>query len=304
MEQRAGSRYLKQVTSTCRTASDALADRLPPHLLFVIGAVFHYLGPSFAVLLFERLDPLGVAWLRIASAALLFGLWRRPWRIVPTLLPRQRAAVLALGAVIAAMNASFYLAIDALPLGTVGAIEFLGPIGLAAWGVGTLRNGVALTSAVAGVAILTHLRVAAAEAGYVFAFANCLLFVLYIVLGHRISGSAGIDLLACAMGVAAIVALPFGFRQAQPAFGSISLLAAATGVGIASSLVPYVTDQLAMARLPRASYALMLSMLPATACLIGFLVLRQIPSTAELFGIALVGGGVLLHRSKSEEPDA
>jgi threonine/homoserine efflux transporter RhtA len=55
-------------------------DKVPPHLYFVVSAVFHYLGPAFAVLLFARLDVLGVAWLRIASAALIFALWRRPWR--------------------------------------------------------------------------------------------------------------------------------------------------------------------------------------------------------------------------------
>ena len=52
----------------------------PPHAYFVVSAVFHYLGPSFAVLLFARVDVLGVAWLRIASAALIFAAWRRPWR--------------------------------------------------------------------------------------------------------------------------------------------------------------------------------------------------------------------------------
>ena len=53
---------------------------MPPHAFFVVSAVFHYLGPSFAVLLFALVEPLGVAWLRIASAALVFALWRRPWR--------------------------------------------------------------------------------------------------------------------------------------------------------------------------------------------------------------------------------
>src|SRR5262245_1959368 len=53
---------------------------LPPHVYFVVSAVFHYLGPAFAVLLFSRVDALGVAWLRIASAAVVFAVWRRPWR--------------------------------------------------------------------------------------------------------------------------------------------------------------------------------------------------------------------------------
>src|ERR1700674_4843981 len=108
------------------------ADRLPPHLYFMVSAVFHYLGPAFAVLLFAAIAPLGVAWLRIASAAIVFALWRRPWRYFRTLGMAERRTVAMLGIVLAAMNACFYLAIDRLPLGTVGAIEFLGPIGLAA----------------------------------------------------------------------------------------------------------------------------------------------------------------------------
>ena len=58
----------------------ALATRVPPQAWFVVSAVFHYLGPAFAVLLFDRVAVLGVAWLRIASAALVFAVWRRPWR--------------------------------------------------------------------------------------------------------------------------------------------------------------------------------------------------------------------------------
>src|SRR5258707_9191513 len=106
---------------------NSLADRVPPHVFFVVSAIFHYLGPACAVLLFARLEPLGVMWLRIASAAAVFALWRRPWRALRRLSARDRATVVWLGIVLAAMNACFYLAINLLPLGTVGAIEFLGP---------------------------------------------------------------------------------------------------------------------------------------------------------------------------------
>src|SRR4051794_1288527 len=96
--------------------------RLPPHAYFAGSATFHYLGPAFAVLLFARLDALGVAWLRIASAAAVFAAWRRPWRG----LDRERLRPLvAWGVVLAAMNCCFYAAIARLPLATVAAIEFL-----------------------------------------------------------------------------------------------------------------------------------------------------------------------------------
>ena len=83
-----------------------MTDRLPPHAYFVVSAVFHYLGPAFAVLLFVRVDVLGVAWLRIAAAALVFALWRRPWAAL------RNRLVVAWGVVLALMNCSFYLEID------------------------------------------------------------------------------------------------------------------------------------------------------------------------------------------------
>src|ERR1700712_4724349 len=99
--------------------------RPPPHLYFVVSAVFHYLGPSFAVLLFARVEVLGVAWLRIASPAGVLAVWRRPWRGVRALARDGRRLLLGWGPVLAVMNAGFSLAISRLPLGTVAAIEFL-----------------------------------------------------------------------------------------------------------------------------------------------------------------------------------
>jgi inner membrane transporter RhtA len=106
--------------------------RLPPASFLLTSAVFHYLGPSLAVLLFAHVAVLGVAWLRIASAAAFFAVWRRPWRVLATVDGRQRPVFLGLGVVLAGMNSLFYLAVDRLPLSTVGAIEFLGTVVLAA----------------------------------------------------------------------------------------------------------------------------------------------------------------------------
>ena len=277
-----------------------VAERVPPHAFFLVSAVFHYLGPAFAVLLFTHVDVLGVAWLRIATAAVVFAAWRRPWRLFGSSSPRQRWTLLALGVVLAAMNALFYLAIQRLPLGTVGAIEFLGPIALAAAGSRTPRNFAALLLAVLGVYLLTDVRVAGEPLGFLFAFANCALFVLYIVLGHAIAqdgGTNGIDRLGASMLVALLAITPIGLPGALPALADVKLLAAGIGVGICSSVIPYVCDQLAMARLPRGTFALLLSLLPATAAIIGLLVLRQMPSTIEVAGVALVIAGVAIHRA-------
>lgn len=182
---------------------------VPPWSFFVGSAVFHYLGPAFAVLLFARVDVLGVAWLRIASAGAVFALWRRPWRAWSRAPRHERTTVVAQGLVLAAMNACFYLAIEQVPLGTVAAIEFVGPVVLA----------------VVGVAVL-----------------------------------------------------------------------AGVGVGVCSSVIPYVLDQLAMRRMSRAAYSLLVSLLPATATVIGIIVLAQVPTMVEVGGVALVIAGVAAHR--------
>ena len=269
----------------------------PPHLYFVVSAVFHYLGPSFAVLLFARIQVLGVAWIRIASAAVILWLWRRPRaKLTPTLV--------AWGAVLAGMNAVFYLAIDRLPLGTVAAIEFLPVIALAALGARTPRNVAALALAVAGVYLLTDVRLAGEALGFLFAFANAILFALYIVLGHRVSrteGLDGIDGLALSMIVALVVSTPIGGWQALPAFTDPVALAAGIGVGICSSVIPYVSDQLAMARLPRATYSLMVALLPAVATVVGVVVLAQVPTAPEVAGVALVVAAVAVHQERATD---
>ena len=283
---------------SARTVAGRVAGRLPPHAYFLVSAVFHYMGPAFAVLLFSRIDVLGVAWLRIASAAAVFAAWRRPWRLFQTLPWSERWVLVALGAVLGVMNASFYLAIARLPLSTVGAIEFLGPIALAAGGARTPRNLLALTLAVGGVCLLTNVRLAGQPLGFALAFANAAFFVLYIVLAHRIAqrgSSAGVDGLGAAMLIALVVVMPIGLGGAAPAFTNPLLLAAGVGVGVCSSVIPYVTDQLAMARLSRATYALLLSLLPATATVIGVLVLGQLPKPEEVLGILLVILGVAIH---------
>ena len=275
--------------------------RPPPHLYFVVSAIFHYLGPAFAVLLFARVEVLGVAWLRIASAALVFTLWRRPWRIWDDLPRDGRILLLQWGAVLALMNCCFYIAIDRLPLGTVAAIEFLPVVLLAALGARSRRNGLALALAVAGVYMLTGVHLEGEAVGLVFAFANAALFALYIVLAHKTArhpAITGIDGLGLAMLIAAVAVTPIAGPAVVPALTDPVAILAGLGVGVSSSVIPYVADQLAMRELPRATYALMVSLLPATATIIGVIVLAQVPSARELTGVALVIVGVALHRDR------
>jgi inner membrane transporter RhtA len=278
------------------------SETVPPQAYFVGSAVFHYLGPAFAVLLFARVAPLGVAWLRIVSAAVVFALWRRPWRTLRSAERSTLLLVLGLGVVLAVMNSCFYEAIARLPLGTVSAIEFLPVIVLAAMGVRTLRNGVALALAVAGVYSLVAVQVTGEPLGVALAFGNAALFALYIVLAHRIAQSTqlpSIDGLAGAMLMAAPVTTAIGGWAVIPHLLDPVAIGAGIGVGITSSVIPYVCDQLAMSRLPRATYSLMVSLLPATATVIGIVVLAQIPSARQLLGVALVVAAVAIHRDRA-----
>ncbi len=136
-------------------------------------------------------------------------------------------------------------------------------------------------------------------AGLGFAVLNAALFGVYIVLGHKAAergAGRGVETLGAAMAVAFLAAFPFGISEVIGALSSPVLILAGIGVGLCSSVIPYVSDQLAMSRLPRATFALMLALLPATATAIGALVLLQIPSARDILGIALVMGGVALHR--------
>ena len=275
------------------------AERVPPQAWFGVSALFHYLGPSFAVLLFPAVGVLGVAWLRIASAALIFAPWTKPWRIWHRADGRTQWLLVGLGVCLAVMNCAFYLALDRLPMSLVAAIEFVGTIAVALYGLRTGRNLLALVLAVGGVFILIDVTWASDPLGLFWAFLNGALFVGYILLGHRAAqdgASGGVERLGAAMAIAFLFVMPIGIAEALRALTVPQLLLAGIGVGICSSVIPYICDQLAMSRLPRASFALLLALLPATATIVGAVVLAQIPTLRDLIGVALVMVGVALHK--------
>ena len=281
-----------------------IAHSAPPHAWFGVSAIFHYLGPSFAVLLFPAVGVLGVAWMRIASAAAIFAPWTKPWRTIKQADARTRFLLIGLGACLAVMNTSFYLALDRLPMSLVAAMEFVGTIGVALYGLRTARNFTALALAALGVFLLIDVKWSTDPLGLCWAFLNGALFVGYIVLGHKISeggASGGVERLGAAMAMAFFFIMPIGFVQAAEAFTMPVLVLAGIAVGACSSVIPYVCDQLAMSRLPRASFALMLALLPATATLIGVMVLAQIPSGQDMIGVLLVMSGVAIHKPTAPE---
>jgi inner membrane transporter RhtA len=263
--------------------------RLPAQSLFILGAISQYLGSAFAVLLFAAVPAAGVAWLRVVAAAAVLVAWRQPWR---TRWSRARLRlVTAFGFALGLMNLCFYLSIDRLPLGTAVAIEFCGPIAVAALGSRTRRDLAALALAAGGVAALADVHLSGSPDGFALAAAAGLFWALYIILGHRLAGDEGIrpqDGLALGMAIGAVGLAPALVVSAVPALVSPLLLGACVLVGVTSSVVPYALEQIAMRRLPRARFALLLALLPATAAVVGAIVLGQVPGVVEAAGVALV----------------
>ncbi|UZR98436.1 EamA family transporter [Chondrinema litorale] len=279
--------------------------QIPPHLYFVASAIFHYLGPSFAVLLFTRVSVDGVAWLRILSAAIIFAIWRRPWNTFMHVNIKVRYLIIALGVTFALMNYSFYYAIDKLPLGTVAAIEFIGPVLLALTGTKTFRNLFALALTTTGVWFLTDARIEGELEGFFWAFVNAICFIVYIILAHRLSSidaqTKSVDRLGASVIFAAVMITPLGIEGALPAFTNTVAILAGIGVGISSSVIPYVLDQLAMSKLSRATYSLFVALLPATAVIIGIIVLKQIPTSVEIAAVTAIISGVLISQDKKQD---
>jgi inner membrane transporter RhtA len=268
--------------------------------LFLLNAASQYAGASLAVRAFAGMPAAGVAWVRVLTGAVILSAWRRPWPTLGGQPLRVLLLVAAFGAALAGMNLCFYLALVRVPLGTAVAIEFVGPVLVAAIAVRALRNLAALVLALGGVVTLSRVSLGGHAAGVAFALAAGALWALYIVLAQRVArrglGTTG---LAAAMAVGVLVIAPWGVAPAVAGAGHGAALALAAGAGILSSVIPYGLDQVLLRRLSRGAYAVLLSLLPATATVMGVLLLGQLPGPLELLGVALVVAAVAVR-----SPDA
>lgn len=265
---------------------------VPAPVLFVIGGSSMYLGAAVAVLLFEQLAPSGVAWLRMLGAALVLLAWRRPGRAAW----RGRRLLLAgaFGLATALMNIAFYEAIARLPLGTAVAIEFCGPVAVAAFGSRTRRDAAALLLAAAGVVLIADVQLTGSPTGFVLALVAAAFWAAYILLGKRVAlGGNGLDDMTVGFVVAAVLLTPLA-AGTGPAWSSPTLLLLGVGVGVLSTVVPYALDQIVLRRVGQARFALLLALLPATASVVGLLVLAQVPRPLEAIGIVAVVAAVAL----------
>lgn len=269
------------------TVASGRRDHAPPELFFISSALSLYVGASIAVTLFDRMPPGAVALIRVAAAAVILLGWRRPWRRTWTAAEYRAAALF--GVATAAMNLTFYLAADRIDLGAGVAIEFIGPVVVAAIGTRTRRNIVALALAAAGIVVMSTFATGVERTGIAFAIAAGAFWGLYIVLGRRVAvAGSGIDGLGAGLAVGALVIAPFGVGGLGPIADEPWLLAAGVCVGLLSGAIPYSLDQIVMTRIPRERFALLLALLPATATLVGLVLLGQVPSVRELLGIALI----------------
>ena len=266
-------------------------------LVFVIGAISQYVGAAIGVFLFETTEPATVAWLRAAAAGVALLAWRRPWRRGLT----RRGLVVALqfGLVTIAMNIAFYEAIARIPLGTAVAVEFLGPVAVAALGSRRVGTLVAAVLACVGVVLLAGVDLDGGAVGFGFALTSAALWAGYILLGKRVADRGdGLDSLALGMAIGAAVLAPFvlvpqGLVDAS-VFGDPRTWLLGLGIGLLSTAVPYALDQVVLATIGRVRFALLLALLPATAAIVGATVLRQTPSPTELAGIGLVMAALVL----------
>ncbi|WP_346774716.1 EamA family transporter [Cellulomonas sp. IC4_254] len=302
--------------------------RVPAPALFAVSGLAQYGGAALAVALFAVIPSPTVAWLRIAVAALVLLAWRRPWRARWTRADLGAAA--AFGVVLAAMNVSFYVAIDVLPLGTAVAIEFLGPVAVAAVTGRTWRERLGIVVAAVGVVLLAGVELSTGGAdsvrGLVAIGIAAACWAGYILLGRRVAqgrragagpGEApagsdarraadarpgsdarpapdGITSLAVGMTAGALVGAPFLAALAAPVLTDAGLALAVLGIAVLSSVVPYAIEQVVLRRVTAATFAVLLAMLPATAAVVGAVALRQWPHGWEVVGLLCVSVAIVL----------
>jgi inner membrane transporter RhtA len=283
---------MPRASAVPRAASRYL-DTATPEALFVLSAISQYVGASIAISVFDEVAPRTVAWLRVVGAtvalAVVAGRFWRGWTRA------QLVAAAVFGTATALMNLFFYLAIDRIDLGKSVAIEFIGPIAVAAATTRTRRNGAALALAAVGVATLGGVEVGDNTLGLVFVLAASTMWALYIVVGSRVARlGRGVSGLAVGLAIGSLVLTPIGAPGSGHVWTSPTLLVLCLATGVFSNAVGYGIDQHVMRRIPIRRFSVLLALLPVTALAVGWVALDQVPDALELFGVGLVLLGVVL----------
>jgi inner membrane transporter RhtA len=222
--------------------------------------------------------------------------------------PRMRREAFVFGLILAGMNLSFYEAIDRLPLGTAVTLEFIGPLGVAVAGTRRRSDLVWVALAAGGVVLLSGGIEGGSELlGIVLALIAAAFWAAYIVLNARFgSRHEGLAPLAFALSFSAVLLLPTGLAGGGTDLLAPAVLAAGLGIGVLSSALPYALELEALRTLPSATFGVLMSLEPAAATLVGFVVLSQALSAAEIVAMAMVvvaGVGALRSAGLSQPVD-
>jgi inner membrane transporter RhtA len=281
---------------------------LPPASLLLFGMITVQLGAALAKNLFGALGPAGVVFLRVGFAALALLVMWRPWRALgrrgattaasevtsaPGSWRSAYLAVVLFGLVLALMNLTFYSAIARIPLGVAVTIEFVGPLGVAVAGSRRALDVLWIILAAGGIVLLAPLGVLGGVAldpvGLLLALGAGALWAMYILLSARVGRAfSGGGSLAIAMAIGAVVLLPIGVAQAGSALLDPSLLLLGAGVALLSSVIPYSLELVALRRMSTSAFGVFMSLEPAIAALVGWLVLREALELRAILALALV----------------
>jgi inner membrane transporter RhtA len=283
-----------------------MSESLPPASLLIFGMITVQLGAALAKEMFGALGPAGVVFLRLGFAALtLLALWR-PWRTLrsqdvtkggaTSSQSARRSAyvtVILFGLVLALMNFTFYTALTRIPLGVAVTIEFVGPLGVAVAGSRRALDVLWVVLAAGGIMLLAPLGILGAgqldPIGLLLALGTGVCWAMYILLSARVgrafSGGTG---LSVAMAIGALVLLPVGVAQAGSALLNPTLLLLGAGVALLSSVIPYSLELAALRRMSTSAFGVFMSLEPAIATLVGWLVLREALELRAIIALALV----------------
>ncbi|MDO5672789.1 MAG: EamA family transporter [Actinomycetaceae bacterium] len=272
-----------------------MLSKIPPPVFFMGSGFCQYVGAALAVGVFLQIGPLSVAWLRILLSGVILLAWRRPRNLSWS----DIAWSVVFGLVLGGMNMVFYEAIARIPLGAAVSVEYLGPVLVAVIGSRGWRSRVAIFLALAGVVSIggwgVDINDPEQRLGIVLALIAGGCWAAYILLGRSIATKrSGLDSLAIGMFAAGVLLAPIGGGGSALAWTDGLLFLTVLGVAVLSSVIPYGVEQLILARIPAANFALLTALLPVTSLIVGLIVLRQIPNWAELLGLTLVSVAVAL----------
>lgn len=267
-----------------------------PEILFLLSAVALNSGNAIAKAQFDVASPASLAWLRMFGAMVVAVAIAGPRKLVLKSWTRASLRSAAIFGLSTGLTSTFfYLAIDRLPLGKGVAIEFIGPITVAAVLTRSRRNALALVSAIAGVAILSGVEIGDEPLGVMFILLAAASWAVHIVSGAKVArGHAGIDGLAMAFVFGTIFTIPFGVADADAVASHLWLIPLGLLIGTLSSVTSYGIDQRILRRVTVRHYSVLLAMLPIVSSLFGYVVFDQEPTGWDLVGGVFIIAGIVL----------